>query len=63
MIWLQTKAIFYDAYRALRARKMFWVVLGLSVLVVVLLAMLSIDAAGMSFMGKHISPFPSTRPQ
>ena len=34
----QTLAIFYDAYRCLNAKKMFWIVLGLSLLVVACIA-------------------------
>ena len=40
MIGMQTKALFVDAYRDLNARKLFWVVLGLTVLVVAAFATL-----------------------
>ena len=61
MIWTQTKAIFYDAYRALRARKMFWIVLGLSGLVVALFAGVGLDEDGLSFFGWQLSSQLTTK--
>lgn len=49
MILMQTKAIFLDAYRELNAKKLFWLTLGLNVLVVALFASLGINAKGVSF--------------
>ncbi|GAB4550794.1 MAG: hypothetical protein Tsb0013_12690 [Phycisphaerales bacterium] len=43
MILTQTRAIFVDAFRELNARKLFWITLGLSLLVVLVFAMLGID--------------------
>jgi len=56
----QTLAIFYDAYRALRARKMFWIVLGLSGLVVGGLAAVGIDADGVKILAWRVSSVPNT---
>ncbi len=42
----QTLAIFHDAYRSLNAKKMFWTVLALSVLVVTAFAFMSINERG-----------------
>ena len=39
----QTGAIFYDAYRELNARKMFWISLGISLLVVACFALIGIN--------------------
>lgn len=44
----QTLAIFLDAYRSLNAKKMFWIVLALSGLVVAAFAMLGINEDGLS---------------
>ena len=49
----QTWAIFYEAYRALNAKKMFWIVLGLSGLVVAALGCLGIDEQGLTFASLH----------
>ena len=61
MILTQTHAIFYDAYRALRARKMFWIVLILSSIVVVMLAAIGIDKNGMTFFGARVTTELHTR--
>lgn len=45
----QTGAILIDAYRELNARKLFWVVLGLTGLVVIVFAMLGINEEGITF--------------
>jgi len=44
---MQTWAIFYEAYRALNAKKMFWIVLGISGLVVAALGCLGINEHGL----------------
>jgi len=46
----QTAALFLDAYRELNARKMFWVVLALSGLVVLAFAAAGINAQGITFL-------------
>lgn len=46
----QTLAIFLDAYRELNAKKLFWVTLGLSGLVVLLFAALGINDRGMMIL-------------
>ncbi len=56
----QTLAIFYDAYRSLNARKMFWIVLGLSLLVVAAIACLSIDGNGLSILFWRMGAEPNT---
>jgi len=43
----QTAAIFLDAYRSLNAKKMFWVVLALSALVVIAFALVGINDTGL----------------
>lgn len=45
----QTGAILLDAYRELNARKLFWVVLGLTLLAVVIFALLGINDRGVTF--------------
>src|SRR5205823_12767822 len=62
----QTLAIFIDAYRELNSKKMFWVVLSVSLLVVIALALPSNNAKGISIFGAtaefpllastHVSP-------
>ena len=42
----QTLAIFHDAYRELNAKKMFWIVLGISGLVVIAFAGIGITTTG-----------------
>ena len=56
----QTLAIFYDAYHGLRARKMFWVVLVISGLVVVSFACIGIGEKGMTFLWWEFESGPST---
>ena len=46
----QTVALFIDAYRELNARKLFWITLILSVIVVVAFALLGINDRGISFL-------------
>jgi ABC-type transport system involved in multi-copper enzyme maturation permease subunit len=45
----QTLALFLDAYRELNAKKLFWITMGLSVLVVVAVAALGINDKGITF--------------
>jgi len=51
----QTLAIFYDAYRQINARKMFWVVLGLSLLVVAAMACVGFGPGGLSILWWDVS--------
>jgi ABC-type transport system involved in multi-copper enzyme maturation permease subunit len=46
----QTLAIFLDAYRELNAKKLFWITLALSGLVVLVYAAIGIDQQGVSFL-------------
>jgi len=46
----QTLAIFQDAYRALRARRMFWIVLGISAFVVLAFACLGVGDGRITFL-------------
>lgn len=57
----QTMAIFYDAYRGLRARKMFWVVLVISALVVAAFACLGITDRGVKVLFWEIGFGPTTK--
>ena len=50
MILTQTTALFVDAYRELNAKKLFWLTLGLNLLVVVLYASLGINANGVTML-------------
>lgn len=54
----QTAAIFHEAYRGLRARKMFWIVLGISGFVVAGFACMGVDDGGVSFLVWDIGHFP-----
>lgn len=45
-----TLAIFVDAYRELNSRRLFWIVLGLSLLVVAVFACVGIDNRGFTFL-------------
>lgn len=51
MILQQTTALFVDAYRELNARKLFWITMVLSGLVVLVFALIGIDQRGISFAG------------
>jgi ABC-type transport system involved in multi-copper enzyme maturation permease subunit len=54
----QTLAILHDAYRELNAKAMFWVVLGLSVLVIAGFALFGANAQGMTFLAMQLhTPF------
>ena len=46
----QTLAIFLDAYRELNARKMFWISLGIALLVVSSFALIGINEEGVTFL-------------
>jgi ABC-type transport system involved in multi-copper enzyme maturation permease subunit len=54
MIMTQTGALFLDAYRELNAKKMFWVVLGLTLLVLAGFATLGVNSEGISFLWYHV---------
>lgn len=56
MIVQQTGAIFLEAYRELNARKLFWVVLSLSGLVVLAMGSVGIDESGITLLGYEILP-------
>lgn len=60
MILRQTWALFVDAYRELNARKLFWITMILSGLVVLLFASLGINDKGIHFFTWHISFIPIT---
>ncbi|MDB5303571.1 MAG: family transporter protein [Phycisphaerales bacterium] len=49
----QTLALFFDAYRDLNSRKLFWVTLSISVALVLALALFGVDADGISFLRWH----------
>ena len=53
MIWRQTGAILLDAYRELNAKKLFWITLILSGLVVASFAMVGINENGLSVLWWH----------
>jgi len=58
----QTIAMAVDAYRELHARKLFWVTLAISLLVVLAFAALGIDERGVSILGFHVeSAFVNTQ--
>ncbi len=57
MILMQTGAIFLDAYRELNAKKLFWITMVLSALVVLVCAMLGINKQGITFLWFEL-PFP-----
>jgi ABC-type transport system involved in multi-copper enzyme maturation permease subunit len=56
----QTLAIFYDSYRRLNARKIFWIVLLLSVLVVASIGCVGFGPEGISILGWHVSSEPNS---
>lgn len=56
----QTLALFHDAYRELNSKRMFWITLVLSALVVLSFGAVGIDEKGLSVLWWHIpSPFNS----
>ena len=62
-LWLrQTAALFADALRRLRAAKLFWVALGLSVLIAAAMGVVGINESGLTilFYGQLDTPFFST---
>jgi ABC-type transport system involved in multi-copper enzyme maturation permease subunit len=46
----QTGALFFDAYRELNAKKLFWVVLGLSVFLVAVFALIGVNSEGLTLL-------------
>lgn len=50
----QTIAIFVDAYRELNARKLFWITLILSAVLVISFALVGVDSKGISIVAFHI---------
>lgn len=60
MILRQTWALFVDAYRELNARKLFWITMILSGLVVAIFAALGIDEQGISLFVWHLDFIPIT---
>jgi len=56
----QTLAILIDAYRELNSRRLFWITLVLSGLVVAIFALLGIDETGISLAGWHFEMFFNT---
>jgi ABC-type transport system involved in multi-copper enzyme maturation permease subunit len=50
MILTQTWAMFVDAYRELNSKKLFWITLGLSIIVVLACAMLGINDRGITLL-------------
>ena len=62
----QTLAIFYDAYRSLNARKVFWIALIMSLLVAGAFALVGINEKGISIFGVTFEtllgiPAPTTK--
>ena len=58
MILMQTKAILVDAYRELNAKKLFWLTMILSLVIVAVIACIGIDDEGISFLWFDMSFFP-----
>jgi ABC-type transport system involved in multi-copper enzyme maturation permease subunit len=56
----QTLAIFLDAYRELNSRKLFWIVLAISGLIVVVFGMVGVDSGGLTFLHWSLNFGPST---
>lgn len=54
----QTGAIFLDAYRELNARKMFWISIGISLLIVACIALLGINERGITIAGFTLEAIP-----
>jgi ABC-2 family transporter protein len=50
MIFMQTKAMFIDAYRELNAKKLFWLTIGLNLFAVLIFASLGINERGFSVL-------------
>ncbi len=58
MIVRQTAALLVDAYRELNAKKLFWITMLLSGVIVLVMAALGIDKDGVSFLGWDLSFIP-----
>lgn len=56
MILTQTKALFLDAYRELNARKLFWITIALSAIVVTAFAFITINEEGVKLFGMQTRP-------
>jgi hypothetical protein len=56
-IWTQTAVMFVDAYRELHARKMFWIVLILSAVMVVAFGLVAVGPTGLTVAGYEL-PIP-----
>lgn len=62
MILTQTWTLLVDAYRELNTKKLFWITLALSLLVVVAFALIGNNAEGVTIAGKTLEvPFLSTK--
>lgn len=57
MIFMQTKALFIDAYRELNAKKLFWITMALNLMAVVIFASLGINAKGVTFWHWNFESF------
>ncbi len=60
MIFIQTRALFVDAYRELNAKKLFWITMILSLLVVLLFATVGINSEGVTFLWITLGFIPVT---
>ena len=60
MILMQTKAIMIDAYRELNAKKLFWITMALSLLVVLFIASIGINENGVQFLWFKLGFIPVT---
>lgn len=58
MILTQTKTIFFDAYRELNAKKLFWITMALTILFALVLATLGINEQGVTFLWFEMSFIP-----
>ncbi len=58
MILMQTVALLVDAYRELNAKKLFWITMVLSVVIVLVMACLGIGKQGVTFLGWNLSFLP-----
>jgi ABC-type transport system involved in multi-copper enzyme maturation permease subunit len=55
-VWVQTWGIFVDAYREMNARKLFWIVMILSALVMAAFATIGATETSLTFLSWDISP-------
>ncbi|HHN78003.1 MAG TPA: hypothetical protein ENK11_04930, partial [Phycisphaerales bacterium] len=60
MILRQTAALLVDAYRELNAKKLFWITMVLSCVIVLVMACLGIGKRGVTFLGWDLSFIPIT---